>query len=42
MGAVDAFDVYGAQRPARTVVQVAGLQGGFRVAADAIACRKQR
>jgi enamine deaminase RidA (YjgF/YER057c/UK114 family) len=43
-GAVDAAfaDVFGAHRPARAVVQVAGLHHGFRVAADAIAWRERR
>ena len=43
-GAVDAAfaDVFGAHRPARAVVQVAGLHHGFRVAADAIAWKDHR
>lgn len=32
-------DVFGAHRPARTVLQVAGLHHGYRVAADAVAYR---
>ncbi|HWM74737.1 MAG TPA: RidA family protein [Nocardioides sp.] len=42
--AVDAAfaDVFGAHRPARAVLQVAGLHHGFRVAVDAIAWRVGR
>lgn len=35
-------DVFGAHRPARAMVQVAGLHHGFRVAADAIAWGPRR
>jgi enamine deaminase RidA (YjgF/YER057c/UK114 family) len=34
-------DMFGAHRPARTVIQVAGLHHGFRVAADAVAWRSR-
>jgi 2-iminobutanoate/2-iminopropanoate deaminase len=33
--------MFGDHRPARTVLQVAGLHHGFRVAADAVAWRSQ-
>jgi reactive intermediate/imine deaminase len=35
-------EVFGGHRPARAVIQVAGLHHGFRVAADAIAWRARR
>jgi enamine deaminase RidA (YjgF/YER057c/UK114 family) len=35
-------EVFGAHRPARAVIEVAGLHHGFRVAADAIAWRDSR
>ncbi|MEU7743734.1 RidA family protein [Nonomuraea sp. NPDC049158] len=39
--AIDAVfaEVFGEHRPARTVLQVAGLHHGFRVAADAVSWR---
>lgn len=42
--AVDAVfgEVFGGHRPARTVLQVAGLHHGFGVAADAVAWRAHR
>ncbi|MFI6107598.1 RidA family protein [Streptomyces sp. NPDC051310] len=42
--AVDAAfrDVFGAHRPARAVIQVAGLHHGYRVAADAVAWRVRK
>lgn len=35
-------DVFGAHRPARAVIQVAGLHHGYRVAADAVAWRVRK
>ena len=42
--AVDAAfaEVFGEHRPARAVIQVAGLHHGFRVAADAVGWKVRR